>query len=177
MGRRSQSRFRPGPSIRSAFSDSRALCPRSRSVSPSWLQNPCQRRAPAIRNTSLKPNGPRTMTSCPRPRRTGRRTRAVYDTLLDRLFDVGLTAQAVVEDCGIRSHNIYSRFHLFVGTPIKSFVIHHRMECAKRLLRHDSLPIFRVAYAVGYASAGGFSTTFKRYEGCSPSAFQKREEG
>jgi AraC-like DNA-binding protein len=74
--------------------------------------------------------------------------RAVYDILLDRLFDIGLTAQAVVEDCGIGSHSIYSRFHLFVGTPIKSFVIHHRMACAKRLLRHGTIPIFRIAHAL-----------------------------
>lgn len=102
--------------------------------------------------------------------------RAVYETLHHRLFDVRLEAQNVVKDCGIGSRDIYSRFHFFVGTPIKAYVIGHRLECAKRLLRHDTIPIFRIAYAVGYASASGFSATFKRRVGCTPSAFRKQED-
>lgn len=102
--------------------------------------------------------------------------RAVYATIRDRLFDVGLQAQTVVDACGIRTNDIYTRFHVFVGSPIKAFIIHHRMEFAKHLLRHESIPVYLVAHAVGYASSSGFSTSFKRHVDCSPTAYRKQKE-
>lgn len=99
--------------------------------------------------------------------------RAVYRDLRNHLFDMGLEAQSVVENCGIGSHDIYSRFRHFTGRGIKEFIIYHRLELAKRLLRRESLLVSQVAFAVGYASSSGFSATFSRWHGCSPSTFQK----
>jgi len=104
--------------------------------------------------------------------------RAVYRTLRDRLFDwEGVEAQDVIEDCGIGSHDVYSRFRYVKGHGIKGFVVYHRMQLAKRLLRYDSLSVSEVAFAVGYSSPSGFSKTFKRHEGQSPTAFREQEEG
>lgn len=102
--------------------------------------------------------------------------RAVYKALQRRLFDVGLEAQAVAEDCGIGSHNVYGRFRHHTGQGIKEFILHHRLRLARRLLRHDSLSVSRIAFAVGYASSSGFCTTFKRKVGCTPTAVREREE-
>lgn len=102
--------------------------------------------------------------------------RLVYDVLRDRLFDLGLEAQDVVEKCGISDHNVYSRFKYFTGHGIKELILLHRLELAKRLLKQNRIPIARIALAVGYENPSGFSSTFKRWEGCCPSEFQAREE-
>jgi len=103
--------------------------------------------------------------------------RAVYHTVRDRVFDRwGVEAQEVVEDCGIRSHEVYSRFRHCTGHGIKEFVVYHRLQLAKRLLRHECLTVTDVAFAVGYASSSGFSKTFKRRVGRSPTAFRVQQE-
>lgn len=104
--------------------------------------------------------------------------RVVYEALRDRLFDWnGVEAQEVIKNCGIRSHDIYSRFRYVTGYGIKEFVIHHQLRLAKRLLWYESLSVSEVAFAVGYSSPSGFSKTFKRHEGQSPTAFREQEEG
>ena len=100
--------------------------------------------------------------------------RAVYRKLRDRLFDWGgVEAQKILADCGIRGHDVYSRFRHVTGHGIKEFVVHHRIELAKRLLRYESLTVSQVAMAVGYDSPGGFCATFKRHSGKTPGAFRQ----
>ncbi|MFB6229808.1 MAG: helix-turn-helix transcriptional regulator [Salinibacter sp.] len=102
--------------------------------------------------------------------------RAVYCTCRERLFEMGLEAQEVTDNLGIRNHNIYSRFRYFTGQRIKEWIIQHRLRLAKRFLRRTSLSGTWIAFAVGYESSSGFCTTFKRREGCTPTAFREREE-
>lgn len=104
--------------------------------------------------------------------------RIVYQELRDRLFDWGggVEARDVLDDCGIGTHNIYGRFGHVMGHGIKEFVVHHRLQLAKRLLQYKSLSVTEIALAVGYDSVSGFCTTFRRHEGCSPTAFRKRGE-
>ena len=102
--------------------------------------------------------------------------RIIYETLQDRLFELGLRAQDVVEDCGIGDHNIYTRFHHFTGHGIKELALVHRLRLAKRLLEWEDVPIGRIALSVGYENPSGFSETFRRHEGCPPSAFRDFEE-
>lgn len=104
--------------------------------------------------------------------------RVVYETLRDQLFETGeIRAKTVVDECGITSHDIYSRFRYFTGHGIKEFAIYHRLELAKRLLRYDWLSVTGIAFAVGYSTPSGFSKTFKRRVGQSPTAFRVQKEG
>lgn len=102
--------------------------------------------------------------------------RAVYGALLGRLFEEGLTAQAVVDELGIQSNDIYSRFKYYTDYGIKELILHHRLRLSKRLLRDTSLSVTEIAFAVGYSSPSGFCTTFKRYEDCSPTEFRQYGE-
>jgi len=87
---------------------------------------------------------------------------------------LGLDAKSIVNRCGIGDHNIHIRFGHFTGHGIKELILVHRMELAKRLLKHDRIPIGRIALAVGYENPSGFSATFKRWEECSPSEWRKQ---
>lgn len=104
--------------------------------------------------------------------------RRVYEELLDRLFEwEGVEAQEVLEKCGMYGHEIYTRFRHVTGYGIKGFVVYHRIQLAKRLLRYDSLSVSEIAFAVGYSSPSGFSKMFKRRVGDSPTSFREQEEG
>jgi AraC-like DNA-binding protein len=102
--------------------------------------------------------------------------RVVYGDLRDRLSEMDLEAQDVVDGCGIGSHDIYGRFRHFTGYGIKDFVVHHRIQLAKKLLQYESLSVTKIAFAVGYASTSGFCKTFKRRTGRTPSAFREQKE-
>lgn len=82
----------------------------------------------------------------------------------------------MLEECGIGSHDIYSRFRHFTGHGIKGFIVHHRIELAKRLLMLQDLSVGQVAFAVGYSTPNGFSTTFKRRIGLGPTAYRGAKE-
>lgn len=73
----------------------------------------------------------------------------LYDEAIERLFEEGVTAEDLVESCGFRDHNVYTRFRYEVGYGIKEFIVIHRIEFAKRLLQHEEISIAEVAYAVG----------------------------
>jgi AraC-like DNA-binding protein len=59
----------------------------------------------------------------------------VFRETMRRLLDEGVTAKEIVEDCGFRSHDIYSRFRYEVGPGIKGLIVEFRMRLAKQLLR------------------------------------------
>lgn len=103
--------------------------------------------------------------------------RIVYKKLRGQLFDEELVIQNALDDWGLGNHDPYSRFGIGTGHDgIKAFVVHHRLQLAKRLLRRTSLSVTQIAFAAGYESSSGFCTTFKRREGCTPTAFREREE-
>ena len=99
----------------------------------------------------------------------------MYGKLCDHIFEVGLKISDVKKQCGLGNNNISSRFIYFVGSEPKEFVLHHRMELAKRLLEYEDLAVTQVAFAVGYASPNGFSMTFKRRVGASPTIFREKK--
>ncbi len=99
--------------------------------------------------------------------------RIVYEDILDHLFDLGLRINDVKQRCGIGNHNISSRFKHFVGRAPKAHVVYHRVALAKRLLRYKTLSVTQVAFAVGYASPNGLSTTFTRRVSVSPTVFRR----
>ena len=60
-------------------------------------------------------------------------------------------------------------------TGMTPLAYHHRLRCAKakELLSSSGLTVSQVGEAVGYVSSAHFSHIFRKYEGCSPSEFQK----
>lgn len=101
----------------------------------------------------------------------------IYRQAVSQLFEEKITAQDIVKDSGFGDNNVYTRFRPEVGRGIKAFIVTHRMRLAKHLLlQHEEIPVAEIGYAVGYSSPSGFCTTFKRREGCTPTAFREGEE-
>jgi AraC-like DNA-binding protein len=72
----------------------------------------------------------------------------------------------------------FSRYHFirlfhqtFDVTP-HQYLIHRRVERAKRLLIESDASVTDICFDVGFESLGSFSTLFRRLVGQSPSAFR-----
>lgn len=63
------------------------------------------------------------------------------------------------------------------GISLKNYIIHQRMEKARRLLLHSRLPIRDIAALVGYASPSHFSQVFQRIYHEKPSDYRKFRAG
>ena len=62
-----------------------------------------------------------------------------------------------------------------MNVSIKEYLNQYRIAQAKRLLMEKGVNIGNVAEQVGFDNFSYFSTIFKKYEGCSPSEFRRRE--
>lgn len=74
---------------------------------------------------------------------------------------------------GVGSSRLHELFKHHLGrTPVDQL---HRLRCdrARHLLR-DGHSVTDIAMALGYSSSQHFGRTFKRFEGCSPSAWRAR---
>ena len=106
--------------------------------------------------------------------------RELYGLLNGRLFDLDVGIEELREACGMRDHNLSSRFGAFVGLCPKAYRRTHRLAMAKQLLCHSALrrtSILQVSMALGYARHQSFTTAFRRYEGCTPSEFKNNSLG
>lgn len=69
------------------------------------------------------------------------------------------------------------KFHEEVGVSFSEYVIHYRIQTAKRLLvANTSWTISDVAEMSGFSSQHYFSTQFRKVEGISPTEFREREK-
>jgi AraC-like DNA-binding protein len=70
----------------------------------------------------------------------------------------------------------YHFAHLFkksTGVPPRRFVLQRRIEEAEALLTAPEVPIAAVARSVGFRTPSHFSTTFRRFTGCTPSDYRR----
>ncbi len=91
--------------------------------------------------------------------------------LNERLFEETLSVEQAMQECRV-SKNISARFKRRVGLAPKQYVEYHRMEMAKKLLRHESLDVATVAFSVGFTTSHALAMAFRRREGLSPSAYR-----
>jgi AraC-like DNA-binding protein len=75
----------------------------------------------------------------------------------------------LTREFGLNRNKLCSGFRSLFGVSIFDFVSGLRMGEARRLLCSSSLSVSEVALAVGYSSAGAFSSAFNRYFGYPPS--------
>ncbi|BCA55614.1 hypothetical protein W02_27540 [Nitrospira sp. KM1] len=62
-----------------------------------------------------------------------------------------------------------------MGIPFSQYLTSIRITKAKLLLTGEGLSVTDVATMLGFSDSFAFSHFFKRIEGCSPSAFKRRQ--
>lgn len=69
--------------------------------------------------------------------------------------------------------NVFSEIH---GISIVHFMIFHRIERIKELLKYDELSISEIAWKLNYSSIGHLSNQFKKFTGITPQQFKHMKD-
>jgi AraC-like DNA-binding protein len=98
--------------------------------------------------------------------------------LADARYDAPLDVPAMARRAHVSTAHFSRAFKDTFGETPHQYLLTRRMQRAQELLRRTELTVGEVCVAVGYASLGSFSATFKRVVGLSPTAWraQAREQ-
>ena len=62
------------------------------------------------------------------------------------------------------------------GTTIEKYIIAHKIERAKELLRYDELNLTQISYKLNYSSVAHLSNQFKKVTGLTPSCYKQLKQ-
>ena len=82
--------------------------------------------------------------------------------------------QDIADYCGLDRSYLSKLFKSATNYSPQEYLIHVRMNKAKKLLKTEELSIQNIAYSVGYPDPFAFSKIFKREVGMSPSAYREK---
>jgi AraC family transcriptional regulator len=93
----------------------------------------------------------------------------------DHIFDQNLSVKWLKKKCRINDNNFSGKFKFYVGMSPQKYYLYHRIEVAKKILTTPELKdtaMMHIALHIGFENHSSFSTTFKNYVGCTPTAFR-----
>jgi len=88
------------------------------------------------------------------------------------LKQTGFNVEDLANQLGISRVQLYRKVKAIMGISISDYINSQRLSKAKSLLQDTDLNISEIAYEVGYASPGYFSTSFKNKYGATPKQFR-----
>jgi len=83
------------------------------------------------------------------------------------------TLSEVSIECGISKRYLVRTFKVLTGMTFKTYCNRRRIETAKNLLKYSRKGVTEVCYEVGFNDIFYFNKVFRKFEGISPSAYQK----
>lgn len=93
---------------------------------------------------------------------------------IDSHLDQNLSLTNIAETVGMSPYYFSRALKKSTGFAPHAYVVHKRIERAKRLLLETKLPIIEIALAVGFVNHSHFSTQFRRLSGISPTAYREK---
>ncbi|WP_424769304.1 response regulator [Paenibacillus sp. sgz302251] len=94
-------------------------------------------------------------------------------TYVQEAYADEITLDQVAHRFFLNSSYLSRLFKQVAGENFVSYVTRIRIEEANRLLLQTDLPIYQVAYSVGFENTNYFSKTFKKYRGYTPAECKK----
>jgi AraC family transcriptional regulator len=82
--------------------------------------------------------------------------------------------KVLAQECGLSVSHFSRAFRHSTGAPPHQWLLEHRIDVAKPLLRDRQLPLSDVALACGFADQSHFTRIFTRFVGLSPGAWRRR---
>lgn len=93
--------------------------------------------------------------------------------ILKNISSPELTVNEIAEKNYLSLSYLSRLFKKAKGISISQYIIQQRMELAARLLEEGQNTISNIALEVGYDNYPYFTSTFKKYYGCTPSKYRK----
>ncbi len=99
----------------------------------------------------------------------------VMDAIDDRIVDP-LQVSDLADEAGLSQTHLNRLFRSAIGMTVSEYLRVRRLELAKHLLTHTTLPIKSVAVQVGIPDPHHFNKLVRRYTGTAPSRLRHRRE-
>jgi AraC-like DNA-binding protein len=97
--------------------------------------------------------------------------------LVDSRYAEPLDLAALAREAHVSPRHFSRSFRRTFGETPHQYLLTRRMERARHLLRTTGDSVAEVCLAVGYASVGSFTTTFRRHVGMTPTAYRRANAG
>lgn len=91
-----------------------------------------------------------------------------------RLDDSDYNVESLAEDVGLSRTQLHRRVKELTGISVGEFIRNLRLQQAAKLLAAGDVSVSQVAYAVGFATPGHFTVTFKKHFGVPPSEYMTK---
>ena len=99
----------------------------------------------------------------------------IYQYMHAHLRDPELSLSLLAERFGMSVSTLSREFQKNLGQGFLSSLHYLRIEAAKYEIEHSGAPLSDIAVAVGYTNALTMTRAFKKYMGCTPGSFRKKE--
>ena len=93
--------------------------------------------------------------------------------LVDARYFEPLTVADMARVAGLSSAHFSREFRRTFGEAPHQYLLTRRLERAAALLRNTDRTVTEICFAVGLASLGSFTTSFRRIYGMSPQAYRR----
>ena len=88
-------------------------------------------------------------------------------------YNEPLTLGRIAQTLHINRYHLHHTFKRMAGTTPVEYLRQERMAAAKQLLETSCMTVMEIAMAVGFVSAGHFSSVFRKHFGTSPSVYRR----
>jgi AraC-like DNA-binding protein len=92
--------------------------------------------------------------------------------LADGRYHEALTVEDLARAAGLSKAHFSREFKRTFGEAPHQYLLTRRLERAAALLRNTDRSVTEICFAVGLASVGSFTTTFRRVYGTTPAAYR-----
>ena len=94
------------------------------------------------------------------------------ETFISENLSNPITVKDVAEHVFMSPEYFTKLFKRETGQNIKEYITLTKIETAKDMLEHSSIPVSMVALELGYSNFSHFSQVFRKYENMSPSEYR-----
>lgn len=93
--------------------------------------------------------------------------------LLERDFNQDINLDSISRQIGISKYHFSRLFKRYTGYSPYEYILNYRLSQSKSLLKSTELPIYEIAYKVGFNSSSHFIKQFRKQEGITPLKFRE----
>jgi AraC-like DNA-binding protein/mannose-6-phosphate isomerase-like protein (cupin superfamily) len=104
------------------------------------------------------------------------RVRRTREWLEKRLYESNVSLNELAASLGLSPSGLRMRFQAETGYTPKEYLLHRRIEEARRRLTETNDRIVDIAYELGFPSSQYFATVFLRQTGSTPRAYREKHQ-